>query len=404
MSPMSRIRPLLVAALVCLGACGQPTTLLVDVSVRGGDPVPSAVEVGVYGVHGLLARARRDVSALPGRLVVSGLSDADQVLRVVAVAVEPAGVVRGGVRASVTARTQTRVALELSAAVADSDSDGVPDGFDVCAAVADPEQRDSDGDGVGDACPPDTTIDLPTTVVDAADGPRIDLRASIDLGVTECPGTFLLCDGFESGVINPSQWGIGTTPSVSTVELDSTRAFRGTHSVKLGVNMQADMESYFEANINEGTTFPADPTYIRFWLYYPSTFPVLSTGLIKVRQSADPYGGWFLALKDRRFWTGSFYFPGPAERISTTQVPFDRWACIEVMIDNGAPDMGTGGAARVWLDGTELTDLAAPTLYSPVPFGRIYIGQEGAAAPGTPPFAYWIDEVAVDTKPIGCAN
>lgn len=36
----------------------------------------------------------------------------------------------------------------------DEDSDGVPDGCDVCPQVADAEQADGDGDGVGDACDP----------------------------------------------------------------------------------------------------------------------------------------------------------------------------------------------------------------------------------------------------------
>ncbi|HXK20170.1 MAG TPA: amidohydrolase family protein, partial [Polyangiaceae bacterium] len=38
--------------------------------------------------------------------------------------------------------------------VTDADADGVPDAFDTCPRVADPEQRDSDGDGRGDACDP----------------------------------------------------------------------------------------------------------------------------------------------------------------------------------------------------------------------------------------------------------
>jgi aminopeptidase N len=40
-------------------------------------------------------------------------------------------------------------------ALADSDHDGVPDGADDCATVANPAQQDLDGDGLGDACDPD---------------------------------------------------------------------------------------------------------------------------------------------------------------------------------------------------------------------------------------------------------
>jgi hypothetical protein len=39
----------------------------------------------------------------------------------------------------------------------DADSDGVPDSSDNCPAVANTDQTDTDGDGIGDAC--DTTTD-----------------------------------------------------------------------------------------------------------------------------------------------------------------------------------------------------------------------------------------------------
>ena len=48
---------------------------------------------------------------------------------------------------------------------ADADSDGVPNGVDNCVGVANPDQADSDGDGIGDACEDETssgeTISLP---------------------------------------------------------------------------------------------------------------------------------------------------------------------------------------------------------------------------------------------------
>ena len=41
---------------------------------------------------------------------------------------------------------------ELPVVVTDTDEDGVPDDQDVCPTVADPDQVDSDEDGIGDAC------------------------------------------------------------------------------------------------------------------------------------------------------------------------------------------------------------------------------------------------------------
>ncbi len=41
----------------------------------------------------------------------------------------------------------------------DQDADGIPDAADLCPGLADPEQADADGDGVGDACDPDADGD-----------------------------------------------------------------------------------------------------------------------------------------------------------------------------------------------------------------------------------------------------
>jgi hypothetical protein len=44
------------------------------------------------------------------------------------------------------------VAVRLTPPVLDTDGDGVPEQFDLCPTVSDPDQRDLDGDGLGDAC------------------------------------------------------------------------------------------------------------------------------------------------------------------------------------------------------------------------------------------------------------
>ena len=49
----------------------------------------------------------------------------------------------------------------------DGDGDGVPDGSDNCPSVANPDQANGDGDGLGNACDPDDDND---GVPDASDG------------------------------------------------------------------------------------------------------------------------------------------------------------------------------------------------------------------------------------------
>jgi len=49
----------------------------------------------------------------------------------------------------------TRGKVAIGNVAFDSDGDGVPDGDDNCPEVPNPDQRDTDGDGVGDECDPD---------------------------------------------------------------------------------------------------------------------------------------------------------------------------------------------------------------------------------------------------------
>ncbi|MEL7447595.1 MAG: dockerin type I domain-containing protein [Pseudomonadota bacterium] len=53
-------------------------------------------------------------------------------------------------------------------ALADSDADGVPDGDDNCLTIANADQRDTDGDGHGNACDPDLNNDDAVNFLDLA--------------------------------------------------------------------------------------------------------------------------------------------------------------------------------------------------------------------------------------------
>jgi hypothetical protein len=58
----------------------------------------------------------------------------------------------------------TVLAVDVPVADVDSDLDGVFDTADNCPSVANPDQTDSDGDGVGDACETATVTPVITSV------------------------------------------------------------------------------------------------------------------------------------------------------------------------------------------------------------------------------------------------
>ncbi|GIR69382.1 MAG: hypothetical protein CM15mP74_06330 [Halieaceae bacterium] len=66
----------------------------------------------------------------------------------------------------------------------DADGDGVPDTEDCCPNVPNPDQEDSDGDGVGDACEP---VGIPTLGLIPISG-LIALVAVIGFGGADGPG------------------------------------------------------------------------------------------------------------------------------------------------------------------------------------------------------------------------
>ncbi|MBK6694571.1 MAG: hypothetical protein IPG50_20525 [Myxococcales bacterium] len=232
----------------------------------------------------------------------------------------------------------------------------------------------------------DGSADAPTTPWPDAgsDGPAVLLG-----GPSLCDaGTWLLCDGFEGASLGAPWY----TPP--TAFPDTARAARGAGA--LHVHLDAGVTSapsYVAAPI--AFAKPWQSTFARVFLYAPGGQPLPNTGMLYFYFNGAGYPGADVAsLGDGRFLLRAP--PNYAGAPSALAIPRDRWACLEMEI---APDDAGIGTVRAWLD-TEPFDVSL----GGVPTTQIDTLQVGVQATTTANLDLWFDEIAVDTKRIGCAR
>jgi hypothetical protein len=229
-------------------------------------------------------------------------------------------------------------------------------------------------------------------------GDGSDGGGTADASATDCPGAFLFCDGFENG-LDPSVWTMESTndanQSVSVVT-DPAHAHWGTHSLHVHV-ATLTTSLYVQPEIREETKgFPSNgPRYIRAW-YLLSNYTGVNTSVLSPFGTVgsggfafDPSG--FLNAGVSNTGTGNDY-----NHYSTTQLPTNTWTCIELMDD---PSAGSLGQQQVYAGST--TPVAALTGTADMTtLVRFQIGLEF----GGPSSAVdlWIDDLAVDSKYVGC--
>jgi len=389
---------LLLACTLVLAACDPvPTTVLVDLSLRAGDPAPVALEVRVYDSRGARSTAHKfPQPMLPGTVVVSALPERGELLRVVARGLDAGGRITtlAGRQVGSLAGQQVRVGLELAATTADADGDGVPDAIDDCPQSADPDQPDADGDGMGDACEgggADQSVDLP-------DMPVADLGSN----PTRCPDpTLVICEPFENPNISGALW--LQNIDNGALEVDQSRSYRGRSSLKVTVGTGSSSSA--GAHIETPLTVAQTSVYTRVFLYLPSGQANLSLQLQRVEQNVPPYGGVALEMLPGRQLTAYTYSNGPQVNTTSTVIfARDAWQCLEWHVSALASqaDGGMGGVLTLWLNGQQIASRAGITINPPME--AMVFGIETGSSPTVPSFSIWYDELAVDDQPIGCTK
>jgi hypothetical protein len=369
------------------GACSAPTAVVVDLTLRDGDPAPVTLTASVFDRTHALAMARAvPAPHFPGVLALAGLPDEKQTLRI-ACDGDPRAV--AGVTVEVVPHATTHVAALLSAATFDADGDGVPDDIDNCVAVANADQADSNGDGVGNACSSDGDM-------------RPDLSGVVPSG---CPvAGAVLCEGWDS-TIGPL-WKVELASAVSSsITIDSAHVFRGTSALHLHTEAIPG-GVYTQLDLAESATFPMDTMYLRTYVYLPSASEPLGSDLLQLYQdNAEPYGYAFLTIDDGGHIGFADTVSTPSQTLaSATALPTDRWVCLEWAFTGATSDLaGASGTSDVWLDGVAVPELhATMNVASWPPFHQLALADDdnaGARPNGTD---VWFDELAIGPQRIGC--
>jgi hypothetical protein len=393
----------------CAGASNR-TELAVQVSYQGAPPLPSSVTVSVFDPHGLIGHQTFNAPPLPGEFIVNGLPDRAVDVRIAADGTALTHKSIGGARVTLVPQKRLTLGLTLSDSTADSDGDGVPDAIDDCPTVPDADQADSTGVPPGDACrgAPGSDLaasaggdlarspgDLGAIDIDMAGAPPPDMMRP----PSSCGSVTAFCDGFEGPGI-ASHW-VTILQVGGSVSIDTSRAYRGSSSLHLHNDAIASGNS--DVALGESQTF-ASHFYLRAFVYVPSGFDPSTGDIFFTEQNASPYEGITLNLYNGSFETNDT-IPGGGEKNSTTPMPTNTWVCLEWNVQLGTSSGSPNGstALGVGASGTLANNLSgAQPLFSSTPINTIGLMLIGGA--GAPARDVWMDEVIIDTQPIGCTK
>jgi hypothetical protein len=408
-----------------LFGCSGPTTtrLLVDVS-KAGSATLSSVTVTVYDPYGEIGHASVTPAAFPGQLVVTGLPERAVNLRITAAALDGNQEYLGATRATVAAHQQVTASIMLTADTPDEDHDQVPDSVDDCPTMPDPRQLDSTGMPPGDACsttlpplPTPTTPQLDLSIppdLTGAPPPPPDMTRPRDLvGAPPPPpppdmsrvpstcasSTVALCDGFEGTTL--ANWWSTRIHSGGTYAIDTKISYRGNSSLHL-TNSAIGASGGSDVEIDEGSVF-FNHFYVRVFAYVPKGFDPSEADVLLVEQGSNPYEGITLGLENNSFITSDTLNGGTVLSTTTTFVN-NTWVCLEWEVKLGSSGSSPNGTTTLSVDGKVAPGLGAsqPLYGGSSPISQIALSLLGYA--NTAARELWLDELMIDTSPIGCAK
>ena len=207
----------------------------------------------------------------------------------------------------------------------------------------------------------------------------------------------IICDGFEQAMFDP-RWQV--TGVSGTVQLDNTRAYRGTSSMRAITNAAPAGDPSAVLRTSQGLAGAITGSiYLRVWAYFPSPYPTnLFNQVLNVVNSGST--GVSVGSRDGFVRTNDYHFL--QSRVSATVAfPVDSWICLQLQVPSNTEQF-----TKVFVDGIEATDveLMTPAGFPMPAADHIYVGLDWVTGMPVPATVAWFDELIVDSQPTTCAQ
>lgn len=225
---------------------------------------------------------------------------------------------------------------------------------------------------------------------DARDAMIFD--SSID-GPTLCVSQ--LCDDFEAGI--SGSW--TSDVSAGAIAPATSPVHSGTHSVALTTTMITSSVTNPRSSLERFAPlpFPDGTIYARVWLYLQSPFSTTAY-FAQFINFANTAGQGISIGARNGYVTANDYTDGGYMESATTQLPLDRWFCLQMEMPTGSTS-----TVRAYVDAVEVTDIALTKTTAQPPPDQVYFGFMWVGTISSlPAAAGWMDDVAVGTTPISC--
>lgn len=268
-----------------------------------------------------------------------------------------------------------------------------------------PDMTTSDGPSNDGPASGDASVDAKDagTTTDASDGGSSGdvVQPDVVTGPVSCADAgVILCEDFENG-LDPNKW--QSSSSYATPMVDTTQAHRGSYALHVNAPAFATDGTLVDVGgsiRHYGTTLPA-PFYIRAFVMFSSAQPQATESFFSAQENASPYYGLQLEIDQQ---TGDYavtdWTTPSLYQISTTPTAAMTWNCIEWELEPTASGT-TATNSDVWIDGAEVSSLhLASTPVSDLENLGFGIGFYQVAS--LPSYDLWIDDIYVDTMPVGC--